>query len=75
MNVSIARLELSFLSISLVYTYFIRNTTSTQAIVVPSIAFLDNLEQWYLVLFLEKLLPETRKFLPAVKADGFFQIS
>jgi len=54
---------------------FIRNTTSTQALVVPSIAFLDNLEQWCLVLFLEKLLPETRKFLPSVKADGFFQIS
>ncbi|PIG93415.1 RES domain-containing protein [Gloeocapsopsis sp. IPPAS B-1203] len=54
---------------------FIRNTTSTQAIVVPSIAFLDNLEQWCLVLFLEKLLPETRKFLPSVAADGFFQIS
>lgn len=54
---------------------FIRNTTSTQAIIVPSIAFLDNLEQWCLVLFLEKLLPATRKFLPSVKADGFFQIS
>jgi RES domain-containing protein len=54
---------------------FIRNTTSTQAIIVPSIAFLDNLEQWCLVLFLEKLLPETRKFLPFVEADGFFHIS
>jgi len=54
---------------------FIRNTTSTQAIIVPSIAFLDNLEQWCLVLFLEKLLPDTRKFLPSVEADGFFQIS
>ncbi|MBE9190673.1 RES domain-containing protein [Gloeocapsopsis crepidinum LEGE 06123] len=54
---------------------FIRNTTSTQAIVVPSIAFLDNLEQWCLVVFLEKLLPETRNFLPSVEADGFFQIA
>lgn len=54
---------------------FIRNTTSTQAIVVPSIAFLDNLEQWCLVLFLEKLPLDTRKFLPSVEADGFFQIS
>ncbi len=54
---------------------FIRNTTSTQAIIVPSIAFLDNLEQWCLVLFLEKFLPEPRIFLPSVESDGFFQIS
>ncbi len=54
---------------------FIRNTTLTQAIIVPSVAFLDNLEQWCLVLFLEKLLPEPRKFLPFVESDGFFQIS
>ena len=46
-------------------------TPVTQAIVVPSIAFLDNLEQSSLVLFLEKLLPETRKFLPSDTADGF----
>jgi hypothetical protein len=54
---------------------FIRHTTSTQAIVVPSVAFLDELEQWFLVLFLEKLQPEAGKFLPSVEADGFFQIS
>jgi len=54
---------------------FIRKTTLTQAIFVPSVAFLDNLEQWCLVLFLEKLLPETRKFLPSAESDGFFQIS
>jgi len=50
---------------------FIRNTTSTQAVIVPSVAFLDNLEQWCLVVFLEKLLPEPRKFLPSVEiGDG-----
>lgn len=54
---------------------FIRNTTLTQAIIVPSIAFLDRLEQWCLVLFLEKLLPEPRKFLPTAEPDRFFQIS
>jgi len=42
---------------------------------VPSVAFLDNLKQWCIVLFLEKLPPNTRKFLPSVEADGFFQIS
>lgn len=54
---------------------FIRNTTSAQAIIVPSIAFLDNLEQWCLVLFLEKLQLEPRKFLLSAEPDGFFQIS
>lgn len=54
---------------------FIRFATLTQAIIVPSIAFLDNLEQWCLVVFLEKLPSDTRKFLPAVEPDGFFQIS
>ncbi|ELR98414.1 RES domain-containing protein [Gloeocapsa sp. PCC 73106] len=54
---------------------FIRNTTTIQAIIVPSLAFLDNLEQWCLVLFLEKLPRDTREFLPSVVADGVFQIS
>lgn len=54
--------------------HFIRNTTSTQAIIVPSVAFLDNLEQWCLVLFLEKLPPDPRGFLPSVEPDGSFQI-
>jgi len=54
---------------------FIRNTTLTQAIIVPSVAFLDDLEQWCLVLFLEKLQPNPRKFLPSVEPDGFFQIN
>ncbi len=53
---------------------FIRNTTITQAIIVPSVAFLDDLEQWCLVLFLEKLPAEPRRFLPSVEQDGFFQV-
>jgi hypothetical protein len=35
--------------------HFIRTTTSTQALFVPSLAFLDNLELWGLVLFVENL--------------------
>lgn len=53
---------------------FIRNTTPTQAILVPSIAFLDDLEQWCLVLFLEKLPQDPRLFLPTVEPDGYFQV-
>jgi RES domain-containing protein len=55
--------------------HFIRNTTSAQAIFVPSMAFLDNLEQWCLVLFLEHLPADPYAFLPAVMDDGYFQVS
>jgi RES domain-containing protein len=55
--------------------HFIRNTTPCCAIIVPSLAFLDNLEQWCLVLFLEKLPANPRHFLPSVVPDGTFQIS
>jgi RES domain-containing protein len=53
---------------------FIRYTTEAQAIVVPSVAFLDDLTQWCLVLFLEKLAPDPRAFLPSVQQDGYFQV-
>jgi RES domain-containing protein len=54
---------------------FIRSTTLTQAILVPSAAFLDDLDQWCLVIFLEKLPSEPRRFLPNVCEDGYFEIS
>ncbi|MGB8702536.1 MAG: RES family NAD+ phosphorylase [Thermosynechococcaceae cyanobacterium] len=53
---------------------FIRKTTTVQAILVPSVAFFDDLEQWCLVLFLEKLPSEGRQFLPGVVEDGYFEI-
>lgn len=55
--------------------HFVRHTTSTQAIFVPSLAFLDNLDQWCLVLFLERLPGDPRTFLPTVEDDGVFQVS
>ena len=55
--------------------HFIRNTTPCCAIIVPSLAFLDNLEQWCLVLFLEKLPANPQQFFPSVVPDGTFQIS
>jgi hypothetical protein len=36
---------------------------------------LDDLEQWCLVLFLEKLPSNPHEFLPAVSPDGAFEIS
>jgi hypothetical protein len=51
---------------------FIRYTTT--ATFVPSMAFLDDLEQWCLVLFLEKLPTDVREFLPSVNTDGTFRI-
>ena len=53
---------------------FIRYTTTATAIFVPSMAFLDDLEQWCLVLFLEKLPADVREFLPHVNTDGTFRI-
>ncbi len=53
---------------------FLRHTTDATAIFVPSMAFLDNLEQWCLVLFLEKLPTNAREFLPNAIADGTFKI-
>jgi RES domain-containing protein len=62
-------------SVARAVAHFIRNTTSTQAIFVPSMAFLDNLQQWCLVLFLENLPDDPYTFLPAVTDDGYFQVS
>jgi hypothetical protein len=53
---------------------FIRYTTPATAIFVPSVAFLDDVEQWCLVLFLEKLPSDVREFLPHVTTDGSFRI-
>ncbi len=53
---------------------FIRYTTAATAIVVPSMAFLDDTEQWCLVLFLEKLPTDVREFLPNATIDGTFRI-
>jgi RES domain-containing protein len=54
---------------------FIRQTTEVEAIFVPSIAFLDRLEKWVLVIFLEKLSShDLQQFLPAVKEYGFLTL-
>jgi RES domain-containing protein len=49
---------------------FVRGTTEAQALLVPSMEFLDDLERWCLVVFLEKLPPDPRSFISAVTPRG-----
>lgn len=62
-------------SIARATAHFVRNTTPATAILVPSIAFLDDLTNWCLALFLEKLPPDPKQYLPDGQEDGYFQIS
>lgn len=48
----------------------IRMTTRAQAMLVPSIAFLDDLSRWNLVVFLEKLPATTDSWITAVENIG-----
>lgn len=52
----------------------LRQKHSIQAIFVPSMAFLDNLNRWCLVLFLENLDSNSTAFIPSIKRDGEFKI-
>jgi len=45
--------------------HFLRQTTSAEALLVPSIAFLDDPSRWNLVLFLDKLPTDTSSFMRA----------
>jgi RES domain-containing protein len=49
---------------------FVRRTTEAQALLVPSMGFLDDLSRWCLVLFLEKLPPDPKRFITAVTPRG-----
>jgi hypothetical protein len=51
---------------------FLRYTTDVVAFFAPSMGFLDQLEKWTLIVFLEKLPADTRQFLPAVVEEGVF---
>ena len=50
---------------------FIRRTTSAEALLVPSVAFLDEPARWNLVLFLEKLPSDLSTFITATPAGTF----
>ena len=53
----------------------IRRSTSVTAIVVPSVAFLDDRDRWNLVLFLEKLPTNPNEFIRSVQARGTFTVA
>ncbi len=53
---------------------FVRHTTSAQALLVPSMAFLDDPARWNLVLFLEKLPKELSQYI-AVTYEGTFRVA
>jgi RES domain-containing protein len=53
--------------------HFVRSTTDAQALLVPSMGFLDDLDRWCLVAFLEKLPPDQgppRRPLPPMPRDA-----
>jgi hypothetical protein len=54
---------------------FVRKTTGAQALLLPSVAFLDNLEKWVLVLFLEKLGTVPGVHIVSAKLDCRFHFS
>ena len=53
---------------------FIRKTTSAQGMLVPSMGFLDKLDRWCLVVFLEKLA-DPKSFISSVTDKGVLQMS
>lgn len=61
------------LSVARATATYIRATTDAQAILVPSVGFLDQLDRWCLVLFLEKL-PQSRQFITDVIPHGTLRI-
>lgn len=52
---------------------YLRRITTAQAILVPSVAMLDQLDRWNLVLFLEKLPADPRQFISTIQRSGHLQ--
>jgi RES domain-containing protein len=50
-----------------------RRITNAQALLVPSVALLDKLDRWNLVLFPDKLPPDPRAFISRVERAGILQ--
>jgi hypothetical protein len=53
---------------------FVRRTTAAEAVLVPSVAFLDDPDRWNVVLFLEKLPADLTSFITATP-DGTFRVA
>lgn len=54
--------------------HFIRHTTDAQGIFVPSVAMLDKLDRWNLVLFVEKLPADPAQFIKRVDVEGLMSL-
>jgi RES domain-containing protein len=50
---------------------FVRRTTTAEALLVPSVAFLDDPARWNLVLFLEKLPGDLHQLITVTPAGTF----
>jgi hypothetical protein len=53
---------------------YVRVTTPAQAMRVPSVAFLDDLTRWSLVVFLDKLPADPRRFVQEVDETGLIHV-
>ncbi len=53
---------------------FLRLSTPVQGLLVPSVAFLDQLHRWVAVLFLEKLPHDASQFLREVRYEFRFRV-
>jgi hypothetical protein len=52
---------------------FLRRTTPVEALVLPSMAFLDQPERWVMAIFLEKLPDGIEHVVSSVTRDGLFR--
>jgi RES domain-containing protein len=54
---------------------FVRTTTRAQAVFAPSMAFLDRPERWILIVFLERLPDDPRRFIHSAMPDSVFNLT
>jgi hypothetical protein len=52
---------------------FLRRTTPAEALLLPSMAFLDQPEHWVMAIFLEKLPEGIERVVSSVTRDGLFR--
>lgn len=53
---------------------FLRSSLQIEAIFVPSMVFMDDLSKWCLVVFLENLPDDSRRFFPKAEKESFLNI-
>ncbi len=51
----------------------VRNTTTAQAIIVPSIAFIDDHTRWNLVIFLDKVPADISEWVVSTESIGYLR--